>query len=314
MSILVCGSPAYATLLSFEERFDQHILPDQLHKISTTFRVPAMRREFGGCSGNIAYNLAMLGESPLVMGAVGEDFAPYRAHLARLGVIDRHIRTIPGQYTAQCFIISDRDGNQLMAFHPGSMDHATANHLSDVDGPVELAIVAPSGYHGCLQHCRELFEAGVPFVFDPGQELPLFAREELRRLVEIASYVTLNDYEAELMRERAGLTLDDIRRQVRALIVTRGSHGSEIYVGDTVYLIPRVEMPQKPVDPSGCGDAYRAGLLYGIRHGLDWQVTGRLANVLGAIKVVSQGAQNHFFDWARLKQLYRQAYNEEWPE
>ncbi|EEG08001.1 carbohydrate kinase family protein [Pseudogulbenkiania ferrooxidans] len=314
MSILVCGSLAYDTLLTFEDRFDQHILADQLHKISTTFRVPTMRREFGGCAGNIAYNLALLGERPLVMATVGEDFDPYREHLARLGVADRHIRTVPGQYTAQCFIISDSGGNQLMAFHPGAMEHATDNHLSEVESPVELAIVAPSGYLGCLQHCRELAEAGIPLVFDPGQELPLFSRTELRALVEMASYVTLNDYEAELMRERAGLTLDDMRRQVRALIITRGAQGAEIHVDDTLLHIPAVPLDGPALDPSGCGDAFRAGLLYGIRHGLDWHLTGRLANLLGAIKVVSRGAQNHVFDWAQLKERYQAAYNEAWPD
>jgi len=313
MAILVCGSLAYDTLLSFNNRFDSQILPDQLHKISTTFLVPSMRREFGGCSGNIAYNLAMLGESPLVMATVGEDFAPYRAHLSHLGLRGDHITVVPGQFTSQCFIISDCDGNQLMAFHPGALDHSSANHMSDVAEPIDIAIVAPSGRAGCLQHCRELAEMGVPFIFDPGQELPLFSRDELNQLVELATYVTLNDYETELMRERAGLPIETLRRKVEALIVTRGSQGSEIYVGDEVHLIPRAELPGAAVDPSGCGDAYRAGLLYGLKHGLDWQVTGRLANVIGAIKVASQGPQNHFFNWGKIAELYQQAYGEAWP-
>ncbi|MDN0083079.1 carbohydrate kinase family protein [Crenobacter sp. SG2305] len=313
MAILVCGSLAYDTLLSFNNRFDSQILPDQLHKISTTFLVPSMRREFGGCSGNIAYNLALLGESPLVMATVGEDFAPYRTHLKRLGLRDDHITTIPGQFTAQCFIISDRDGNQLMAFHPGAFDHSTTNHMRDVGEPIEVAIVAPSGHDGCLQHCRELAELGVPFVFDPGQELPLFSRDELNELVELATYVTLNDYESELMRERAGLPIEALRRKVEALVVTRGSQGSEIYTEDGVHRIPCAPLAGAPVDPSGCGDAYRAGLLYGLKRGLDWQVTGRLANVIGAVKVASLGAQNHFFDWDSLADLYEQAYGAAWP-
>ncbi len=313
MSILVCGSLAYDTLLTFEDRFENHILADQLHKISTTFLVPHMRREFGGCGGNIAFNLAMLGEEPLLMTTVGEDFAPYRAHLKRMGVNDKYVRTIRGEFTPQLFAISDRDGNQIMALHPGAMTHAVVNHMSDVEEPVELAIVAPSGLSGALQHCEELAEAGIPFIFDPGQELPLFSPEQLHRMVGLATYVTLNDYESELMRERAGLTIEAIREQVDAVIVTRGSKGSEIYTRDAVHEIPRVQMPTKPLDPLGCGDAYRAGLLFGIKHGLDWVVTGRLANILGAIKITAQGPQSHFFDWEIISRLYQQSYGEPWP-
>lgn len=313
MSILVCGALAYDTLFNFEDRFDNHILPDQLHKISTTFKVPTMRREYGGPAGNIAYSLCLLGEKPLVMGAVGEDFEPYRQHLKRAGVDDRFIRTIRGQYTSQCFGIADKDGNQLMAFHPGSMDHATVNHIADVPEPVQVAIVSPGGHAAFLQHTRELHAAGIPFIFDPGQELPLLSRDELNEIVELATYVAINDYESELMRERAGLPVEVLKDKVKALIVTRGSKGAEIYVDDTIHLIPRVQMPIKPVDPMGCGDAFRAGLLYGIKHGYDWKITGRLANVLGAIKVTSHGPQNHFFDWDKLKSLYQQAYGDPWP-
>ena len=313
MSILVCGALAYDTLFNFEDRFDNHILPDQLHKISTTFKVPTMRREFGGPAGNIAYSLCLLGETPLVMGAVGEDFEPYRQHLKRAGVDDRFIRTIRGQYTSQCFGIADKDGNQLMAFHPGAMDHATVNQISDVTTPVDVAIVSPGGHAAFLQHTRQLHAAGIPFIFDPGQELPLLSRDELHEIVALASYVAINDYESELMRERAGLPVEVLKTMVEALIVTRGAHGAEIYSEDRIHLIPRVQMPGKPVDPMGCGDAFRAGLLYGIKQGLDWQSTGRLANVLGAIKVCSHGPQNHFFDWAMLRALYEQTYGDAWP-
>lgn len=313
MSILVCGALAYDTLFSFHGRFDSQILPDQLHKISTTFLAPTMRREFGGMAGNIAYSLCLLGETPIVMGVVGEDFEPYRQHLKRAGVDDRFIRLIRKQYTSQCFGIADKDGNQLMAFHPGAMDFATENHISDIPDPIELAILSPGGYRAFLQHSKELAAAGIPFIFDPGQELPLLSRDEIHEIVELASYVAINDYESELMRERAGLSVEDLRKKVDALIVTRGSKGAEIYVGDTVHLIPRVQMPIKPVDPMGCGDAFRAGLLYGISRGLDWKITGRLANVIGAIKVTTPGCQNHFFDWESLKDLYQQAYGEPWP-
>ncbi|TIC86188.1 carbohydrate kinase family protein [Crenobacter intestini] len=313
MAILVCGAIAYDTLFSFEDRFDSQILPDQLHKISTTFLAPTMRREFGGPAGNIAYSLAMLGEKPILMGAVGEDFAPYRQHLKHFGVDDRFVKVIPGQYTPQCFGIADRDGNQLMAFHPGAMNYGDSNHIADVPDAVDVAILSPGGRAAFLQHSRELHAAGIPFVFDPGQELPLLSADEIREIVEMASYLAINDYESELIRERAGLTLDMLRAQVKALIVTRGSKGAEIYADDSVHLIPRVQMDAPPIDPMGCGDAFRAGLLYGIRHGLDWRVTGRLANVIGAIKVTSNGPQNHFFDWGRLSELYLASYGEALP-
>ena len=309
MSLLVCGALAYDTLFSFHGRFDSQILPDQLHKISTTFLAPGMRREFGGMAGNIAYSLTLLGEKPIVMGVVGEDFEPYRQHLKRAGVDDRFIRLIRKQYTSQCFGIADKDGNQLMAFHPGAMDFATENHIADIPDPIELAILSPGGYKAFLQHSRELAEAGIPFIFDPGQELPLLSRDEIHQIVELASYVTINDYESELMRERAGLTVEDLRRKVKALVVTRGSKGAEVYVGDSIHLIPRVQMPVKPVDPMGCGDAFRAGLTDGITRGPHW----RLANIIGAIKVTTPGCQNHHFGWDTLQALYRDAYHEDWP-
>ena len=313
MSILVCGALAYDTLFSFKGRFDSQILPDQLHKISTTFLAPEMRREFGGMAGNIAYSLCLLGEKPMVMGVVGEDFEPYRQHLRRVGVNDQYVRTIRGQYTSQCFGVADKDGNQLMAFHPGAMDFATQNHINDIADPIELAILSPGGYQAFLQHSRELHAAGIPFIFDPGQELPLLSRDEVHEIVELADYVAINDYESELMRERAGLPIETLRQKVKALVVTRGSKGAEIYVDDTIHLIPRVQMPIKPVDPMGCGDAFRAGLLYGIKHELDWKTTGRLANVIGAIKVATHGCQNHHFDWEKLRALYQQSYDESWP-
>ena len=313
MSLLVCGALAYDTLFSFHGRFDSQILPDQLHKISTTFLAPTMRREFGGMAGNIAYSLTLLGEKPLVMGTVGEDFQPYRQHLLRAGVDDSHIRLIRKQYTAQCFGIADEDGNQLMAFHPGAMEFSTENHIADIRQPVELAILSTGGHRAFLQHSQELAEAGIPFIFDPGQELPLLSRDEIHQIVELASYVTINDYESELMRERAGLTVDDLRRKVQAVVVTRGSRGADLYAGDQHIHLPRVEMPLPPVDPMGCGDAFRAGLMVGISRQLDWQLTGRLANMIGAIKVTTAGCQNHFFDWEQLRAMYQRSYGEAWP-
>lgn len=313
MSILVCGTMAYDTLFSFHGRFDSQILPDQLHKISTTFLAPSMRREFGGMAGNIAYSLCLLGERPIVMGTVGDDFEPYRQHLRRVGVDDRFIRHIPGQFTSQCFGIADRDGNQLMAFHPGAMNFATDNHVADITAPVQLAILSAAGHAAFLQHSRELAEAGIPFVFDPGQELPLLSADEIHQIVARASYVAINDYESELLRERAGLTVQQLAEQVTALVVTRGAQGAEIYAAGEVYRIPAAQPDGAPVDPMGCGDAFRAGLLYGIRHGLDWTTTGRLANLLGAIKVTQHGCQNHVLEADSWQRQYRASYGEDWP-
>ncbi len=311
MSVLVCGSLAYDTLLTFQDSFKNHILPDQLHKLSVCFMVPQLRREFGGCAGNIGYNLRLLGGTPLIMSSVGEDFGPYRAHLQGHGLVTDHILEVPGYFTAQCFITSDRDANQITAFHPGASECATRNHVRDVAG-VRLAIVAPSGYEADLQQSRELAEAGIPFIFDPGQELPLFSRDELFEMIGLARWLTLNDYEAELMRERTGLSVAQLAERVEALVITRGGLGSEIFVDGDVIRIPAVR-PAAVVDPTGCGDAYRAGLLYGLAEGWDWEACGRTASMLGAIKIASRGAQNHHFDRAQLAALHEDAFGQPWP-
>jgi adenosine kinase len=311
MSVLVCGSVAYDTLLNFEGEFSDQILPDQLCKLSTTFKVPTMRRDFGGCAGNIAYNLNLLGVKPVIMASVGDDFEPYRMHLRHQDISDSHIHRAKGQFTSQCFIISDRKGNQLTAFHPGAMDYGTENHISDLQDSITLAIVAPCGYQPFLQHCQELFDAQIPFIFDPSQELPLFSCNELKQMINQAAWLALNDYEIELMRERTGWGIDVLRHQVEALIVTRGSHGSDIYTADSMVHIPRAHMESQPIDPAGCGDAYRAGIIYGILNHWDWEQSGRLANLLGAIKVTSPGPQNHHFTWDNLADLYHKSYGED---
>jgi adenosine kinase len=293
MSTLICGSIAYDTIMVFHDQFKNHILPDKLHILNVAFLVPDLRREFGGCAGNIAYNLKLLGGEPLIMATVGDDHLQYTARLDKLGLARTHVREVADSYTAQAFITTDLDDNQITAFHPGAMNHSHLNHVADAKGAT-LGIVAPDGRDGMLQHAREFCEAGIPFIFDPGQGLPMFNGEELMNFVNLADYVTVNDYEAELLQERTGKTLEQIAKQVKALIVTLGAKGSVIHAGGKMFKIPSVK-PAAILDPTGCGDAFRAGLLYGITNGMDWAVTGRLASLLGSIKIAQRGGQNHTF-------------------
>jgi len=309
MRTLICGSLAYDTIMVFPDRFARHILPDQTHVLSVSFQIGEMRREWGGCAGNIAYNLRGLGGEPVVMAALGHDGAPYRERLANLGIATDGVRTIDETFTAQAFIITDLDDNQITAFHPGAMNHSHANHVGDVGG-VGLGIIAPDGKEGMLAHVREFAEAGVPFVFDPGQGLPLFDGRELSSMIERAAYLTLNDYEAKLLCERTGLTLAALAERVQALIVTLGAEGSVIHADGATYAIPAVK-PRAIVDPTGCGDAYRAGLLYGIAQGWDWERTGRLASVMGSLKIASRGGQNHTVNRDTVAALYSKAFGEE---
>ena len=291
MRTLICGSIAYDTIMVFHDQFKNHILPEQIHILNVAFLVPDMRREFGGCAGNIAYNLRMLGGEPLIMATVGEDFAPYATRMEKLGLAQTHVRTVAGTYTAQAFITTDLDDNQITAFHPGAMNFSHENKIADASG-IQLGIVAPDGREGMVQHARDFHEAGVPFIFDPGQGLPMFNGEELLNFVDLADYVATNDYEAQLMQERTGLTIEQLSKRVKALVVTRGAKGSEIHAGGQRYDIPCVEA-KEVVDPTGCGDAYRAGLLYGMAKGMDWTLTGQLASLMGSIKIASRGGQNH---------------------
>lgn len=291
MTSLICGSVAFDTIMSFNGRFSEALLADQLHKINVAFLVPSIRREFGGCAGNIAYNLKLLNGDPLIMATIGQDGAPYLDRLARLGISNRCIRTIETSYTAQAFITTDADSNQITAFHPGAMAMSHENHVAGA-GKVKLAIIAPDGRDGMLQHARECAESNVPFIFDPGQGLPMFNGPELEQFIELATYVAVNDYEAELLTERTGLTLEAIAQRLSALVVTRGEQGAEIYTGNQRIDIPCVPVDQV-VDPTGCGDAFRAGLLFGLTNGMDWLTAGRLASLMGAIKIAHQGGQNH---------------------
>jgi adenosine kinase len=306
MHTLICGSIAYDTIMVFRDRFRNHILPDQIHILNVAFLVPDMRREFGGCAGNIAYNLKLLGGHPLIMAAVGEDYQPYAYRLEKLKIAQTHIREVKDTYTAQAFITTDLDDNQITAFHPGAMNHAHLNHVGDAK-QVSLGIIAPDGREGMVNHAREFEEAGVPFVFDPGQGLPMFNRDELLTFVRRASYVAVNDYEGRMLQDKTGQTLEQLSRQVRALVVTQGAEGSQIFADGATHRIPAVR-PEQVLDPTGCGDAYRAGLLYGIAQGLDWPTTGRLASLLGAIKIASRGGQNHQFTRDEVVQRYRAAF------
>ena len=306
MSILICGSIAYDNIMVFPGRFRDHILPEQIHILNVSFLVPELRREFGGCAGNIAYNLKMLGSEPLVMGAVGDDSPPYLERLKRLGIKLDSVRRVPGTLTAQAFITTDLDDNQITAFHPGAMNHSHENRITR-DLGVKLAIVAPDGKEGMLRHARELADLGIPFMFDPGQGLPMFSGEELLAFVAQASYLALNDYEGRMLEERSGRKLEELAPKLKALILTRGAEGSIIYADGKRFDIPCAKAAAV-VDPTGCGDAYRAGLLYGIASGFDWQKTGRLASLMGAIKVASRGGQNHSAGRDEIRRLYRQNF------
>ena len=303
---LICGSLAFDTIMQFEGRFGESLLADQLHKVNVSFLVPTMRTEFGGCSGNIAYNLKLLGGDPLIMGVMGQDGGPYLERLQALGIPIKNILTKPASYTAQCFVTADADNNQINAFHPGAMSFAHENNVADA-GPVRMAIISPDGHQGMQKHANDCFELGVPFMFDPGQQLPMFNGQQLIALIDKATYVTANDYEIELLMERTGLTLNDIAARLTALIVTRGEQGSEIHAGGKRIVIPAVKA-DAVLDPTGCGDAYRAGLLFGITNELGWETTGRLASLMGAIKIAHQGGQNHQLTLVEIKDRFEAAF------
>ncbi len=292
----------------FPDRFGRHILPGETHLLSVSFQIAEMRREWGGCAGNIAYNLRGLGGEPVVMATVGDDGGAYVERLRAQQVAAEGVCVIPGTYTAQAFIITDLDDNQITAFHPGAMNESHRNRVGDV-ADIALGIVAPDGREGMRSHLREFAAAGIPVIFDPGQGLPLFSGPELVEMIGCADYVAVNDYEAHLLAERTGLTIEAIAKQVEALIVTRGGEGSLIYVDGAALEIPVVK-PAALVDPTGCGDAYRAGLLYGIANSWDWERTGRLASLLGSVKIASRGGQNHAVGRDEIASLYLERFGQ----
>jgi len=308
---LICGSIAFDSIMVFSGRFKEHILPDKIHMLNVSFLVPQLRREFGGCAGNIAYNLKLLGDTGYPMATVGRDFAPYQAWMTQTQVPQQFVRVIDSEHTAQAFITTDLDDNQITAFHPGAMQ---LSHLNTIpkDAGVTLGIVSPDGRDGMVQHCAEFAAAGIPFIFDPGQGLPMFSGDDLRGLIGQASWLTVNDYEWQLIQQRTGWSAAEVIRHVKALIVTRGAEGSTIYTPHGEVLIPAAK-PQAVVDPTGCGDAYRAGLLHGLLHGLEWAVTGRIASLLGALKIATRGTQNHRFTPAEFAASYRAAFGHGLP-
>jgi adenosine kinase len=303
---LICGSLAFDTIMVFGDRFANHILPDKIHMLNVSFLVPQLRREFGGCAGNIAYNLALLGDTGLPMATVGHDFAPYGDWLAQAGVPTDHVRVIAEELTAQAFITTDLDDNQITAFHPGAMQHAHRNLVSAA-ADIGIGIVAPDGRQGMIEHAEQFARLGTPFIFDPGQGLPMFGQSELQRFVSIARWVTVNDYEWQLLQQKTGWGAPEILERVEALIVTRGADGSTIYTRSGELAIPAA-VPNAVVDPTGCGDAYRAGLIHGLLHGLDWEPTGRIASLMGALKIESRGTQNHRFTRAEFERRLAAAY------
>ncbi len=308
---LICGSMAFDSVMVFAGRFKDHILPDKIHMLNVSFLVPQLRREFGGCAGNIAYNLKLLGDIGYPMATVGRDFAPYGEWMRETQVPQDYVRIVETEHTAQAFITTDQDDNQITAFHPGAMQLSHLNAIPASAG-ITLGIVAPDGRDGMVQHCGGFAAAGIPFIFDPGQGLPMFSGEDLRELVGQASWLTVNDYEWQMVQQKTGWSAADVVRQVKALIVTRGAAGSTIYTPQGEIIIPPAS-PEAVVDPTGCGDAYRAGLIHGLLHNLDWAVTGRIASLLGALKVASRGPQNHRFTMEEFALRYRLAFNTDLP-
>ncbi len=306
MSVLICGSLAFDNIMVFQDRFKNHILPDKIHILNVSFLVPELRREFGGCAGNIAYNLKMIGGEPVPMGTVGMDFGPYGEWMKLQGIARHCITEIDGTMTAQAFITTDLDDNQITAFHPGAMNHSASNHVSAA-GAVSLGIIAPDGRDGMLEHAAQLHSAGIRYIFDPGQGMPMFNGDDLKQFIAGATWVTVNDYESQLMQERTGWSPEDIASRVEAYVVTRGGEGSYVYTGGTRLDIPTAK-PSVIKDPTGCGDAYRAGLLYGLEHGLPWPTTARIAALLGAIKIEHNGTQNHRIDRTSFAARYRTAF------
>jgi adenosine kinase len=304
MSALICGSYAFDNIMVFHDRFKNHILPDKVHMLNVSFLVPDMRREFGGCAGNIAYNLKLLGGDPLPMATVGKDFEPYADWLNKCGIPTDHIKVIPDAYTGQAFITTDMDDNQITAFHPGAMGFSHDNKVGDTKG-VKLGIVSPDGRDGMIEHAQQFAELDIPFIFDPG--LPMFDGDDLMKFVEQATWVTVNDYEMQLLQDRTGKSPHELAEHVEALIVTMGGKGSHIYTKQHRIEVPAAKTEQLS-DPTGCGDAYRAGLLYGLMHDMDWETTGRIASLMGAIKIQHHGTQNHSFDRQGFEDLFNEAF------
>ena len=308
MPALICGSIAYDTIMVFRDHFKNHILPDKIHILNVAFLVPEMRREFGGCAGNIAYNLKLLGDEPLIMATVGEDYPAYAAHLERLGLSQAHIRRVDNSFTAQAFITTDLDDNQITAFHPGAMNFSHLNRVQDAPG-VTLGIVSPDGREGMLQHAREFHAAGIPFIFDPGQGMPMFSGDELLDFLRLADYVTVNDYEAQMLENKTNQSVTELTKLVAGFIVTKGAEGSTVYADGQRLDVASVKVGSV-VDPTGCGDAFRAGLIHALSRGWDIARACKLASLMGAIKIESRGGQNHHPTSEEIATRFQHAFGE----
>ncbi|AWB35895.1 carbohydrate kinase family protein [Orrella marina] len=304
-AVLICGSVAFDTIAVFDGRFKEHILADRIHALSVSFLVPSMRKEYGGCAGNIAYNLKRLGGNPLPVATIGEDAGDYLARLYALGVETRRMLVVPDMLTAQCFITTDLDDNQISAFHPGAMEHSAKNDVSDEDAA--WAIVAPDSKVGMLTHVDRLSKAGVPTIFDLGQAMPLFDGDELLDVIGKVQALALNDYEASVVEQRTGKSIEQIAVDLEAVVVTRGAQGATLYSDGKVTEIAPV-LAEQVVDPTGCGDAHRAGLLYGLTQGWNWERACMLGNVMGSIKIASRGPQNHEVEPEVVDQRMRAVY------
>ena len=306
MTALISGSMAYDTIMVFNDKFGNHILPDKTHMLNVSFLVPDMRREFGGCAGNIAFNLNLLGGEGAPIASVGKDFGAYDVWMRNSHVSTKYIQVLDDEFTAQAYITTDLDDNQITAFHPGAMNHAHTQPIP-TDAGITLGIVAPNGRDAMIAHAQQFHDAGIPFIFDPGQGLPLFNGDDLKQFISLATWVIVNDYESSLIADKTGLSIDDISGQVNSYIITKGGEGSDIYTKDGVINIPAVK-PEAIVDPTGCGDAYRAGVIYGLQNKLDWATTGRIASLLGAMKIACPGTQNHRTNLASFKALYQKEF------
>jgi len=302
-NILICGSMAYDSIMVFNDYFKNHILPDQIHKLSVAFYVPELKRNFGGTAGNIAYNLSLLNTSALIMATVGEDFQTYVERLSKYEINQDYIKIIPDTLTAQAYITTDLDDNQITAFHPGAMTQSHKNSINTITENIDLAIIAPDGKDGMVQHASECIKKNIPFLFDPGQGLPMFDKDELMLFIDQARYIALNDYELQLILDKTKITLKELSDSVDALIVTKGSQGSVIHSQNEIINIDAIPV-KTPVDPTGCGDAFRAGLIYGIVNNFNWEKSGRLASVMGAIKINHKGGQNHTAQISDIEKLF----------
>ncbi len=306
MPALICGSLAYDTIMLFPERFRDHILPEQMHILNVSFLVPQLRREFGGVAGNIAYNLKLLGGDPFPMGAVGEDFGPYQRHFDELGISTRYIRHLTGEFTPQAFITTDMEDNQITAFHPGAMAHSHLNRVADAED-VKIGIIAPDGKQAMLQHSQDFPKKGIPHIFDPGQAMTQFNGDELREFIANANWIVANDYEFQLLQDRTGMSGEEIAREVWALVVTKGGEGSILYEDGEITEIPAAAVSEIK-DPTGCGDAYRAGFIHGVLNDMDLATACRIGSVMGAIKIEHLAPQHHRPEFQEIADRFEAAY------